>query len=272
MTRLFKFLALSLFLAIPALSQERLTPDEIPGHIAACAASAGIKIGANFEGTLDSIFGNGKKVNGKLAVEATSSLQGFLEIFPEDQRLTAYEVYVKCLQGYQISDPEQQGLIDSILFQCEIASAADGVIDTSGADPAIAVEIASFFKISNMENFSGLQNLFGTIYVGEGGSVIRKSNAGRFSAVREANIDYQLAASSAIGQSTIASDVAYVLDFQSNLLPYSSPAIEQVHAEAGIFIDSTALLVAAVNIRATDRAQMSHVFRVYSIIANCTRF
>lgn len=83
------------FLSLVLSGSSGWSQSDLMSRVLACAQSADIDISANFQGSLESIFGDGESVDGKASWESQSE---FLKLFPEDERLEAYQLYTECLK------------------------------------------------------------------------------------------------------------------------------------------------------------------------------
>ena len=172
-----------------ALAQQSVSPDELPSYIAACAADAGIEVDSNFSGSLNSIFSDGERVDGDVSIEATSSLNKFLELFPEDQRITAYSIYQECLRDLTVSalSPEQQKYRNDVLFACEPVSSIQTTVVYDNLHKFSDVNEQALRD--QIESVSGIANspltAFGKLLIGESGTIYREATSGELVVMRQ---------------------------------------------------------------------------------------
>ena len=130
----------------------------------------------NFIGSLDSIFGDGEEVDGDAAIAATNSLQEFLGLFPEDQRITACQIYQQCLRDLTLSDvsPVQQDRLNDVILVCEPVDRVSLVIVEANMDGVERDQLETIIGEAISTTASPLL-AFGDLFVGQSGSIYRMS-------------------------------------------------------------------------------------------------
>lgn len=133
-------------------------------RVLACAQSADMSISANFQGSLESIFGDGEGANG----EANwSSKSEFLGRFSEEQRLEAYYLYILCIrERIYMDNPRHPRIMDRYVFGNRIFSedtviVAREVVFNDGAyitirDGSVIEIAAQALSIEGSVFFSGI--------------------------------------------------------------------------------------------------------------------